>query len=102
MGNDNLSQLRRPKSSRVIQLGFHDCLKYKDGPEGNSVDGCDGCLNWKGMDFEFKETWFVGNPDNQSNVNHFTRSYPAIIHQDGHGHYFTMTHDIPSLSDHDT
>jgi len=82
MGNDNLSQLRRPKPSRAIQLGFHDCLKYKDGAEGDGVDGCDGCLNWKGMDFEFKETWFVGNPDNQSNVNHFTRSYP-ISHETG-------------------
>merc|ERR1712106_1039010 len=82
MGNDNLSALRRPKTSRVIQLGFHDCLKYKDGVTEGAVDGCDGCLNWKGMDFEFKETWFAGNPDNESLVNHFTRSYP-ISHETG-------------------
>merc|ERR1719341_2274728 len=31
MGNDNLSGMRRPKTSRIIQLGFHDCLKYTDG-----------------------------------------------------------------------
>ena len=24
MGNDNLNQMRRPKTSRAIQLGFHD------------------------------------------------------------------------------
>ena len=29
---------------RVLRLGFHDCLKYTDG-----TGGCDGCLNWKGM-----------------------------------------------------
>ena len=28
----------------VVRLGFHDCLKYKDG-----TGGCDGCLNWHGM-----------------------------------------------------
>ena len=28
----------------VLRLGFHDCLKYKDG-----TGGCDGCLNWHGM-----------------------------------------------------
>jgi len=30
---------------KVIQLAFHDCLKYEDGS-----GGCDGCLNWTGMD----------------------------------------------------
>ena len=29
----------------VVRLGFHDCLKYKDG-----TGGCDGCLNWHGME----------------------------------------------------
>jgi hypothetical protein len=28
-----------------LRLGFHDCIKYADG-----TGGCDGCLNWKGMD----------------------------------------------------
>ena len=29
----------------VVRLGFHDCMKYKDG-----TGGCDGCLNWHGME----------------------------------------------------
>ena len=33
---------------RAIRLGFHDCLKYKDG-----TGGCDGCLNWQGMGTRF-------------------------------------------------
>ena len=32
--------------SRLIQLAFHDCLKYEDGS-----GGCDGCLNWAGMGY---------------------------------------------------
>ena len=79
-GNDNLSQMRRPKTTRAIQLGFHDCLKYKEGTTDGAVDGCDGCLNWDGVGFEFKETWFNGNPNDESTVNHFTRSYP-ISHE---------------------
>jgi len=39
-----------PTSRKLIQLAFHDCLKYSDG-KGNSFGGCDGCLNWDGMDF---------------------------------------------------
>jgi len=30
---------------KFLRLGFHDCIKYTDGS-----GGCDGCLNWKGMD----------------------------------------------------
>ena len=29
----------------AVRLGFHDCMKYKDG-----TGGCDGCLNWSGME----------------------------------------------------
>ena len=32
--------------SRLIQLAFHDCLRYEDGS-----GGCDGCLNWAGMGY---------------------------------------------------
>lgn len=85
MGNMNAIGMRGPKTSRVIQLGFHDCLKYTDGTEGGAVNGCDGCLSWKGMGFEFNETWFVGNPDNQSFVNHFTQSYPKRNETDNNG-----------------
>ena len=37
---------RGPSHSRLIQLAFHDCLKYEDGS-----GGCDGCLNWEGMGY---------------------------------------------------
>ena len=30
--------------NKVLRLVFHDCIPYEDG-----TGGCDGCLNWKGM-----------------------------------------------------
>merc|ERR1712156_1212072 len=39
-----------PTPRKVIQLAFHDCLKNIDA-SGNHFGGCDGCLNWEGMDF---------------------------------------------------
>ena len=45
---------RGPTPARLIQLAFHDCLRYKDGS-----GGCDGCLNWSGMGYaspRFKPT----------------------------------------------
>ena len=39
-----------PTPRKVIQLAFHDCLKNIDAA-GNHFGGCDGCLNWEGMDF---------------------------------------------------
>jgi len=33
-----------PSASKILRLGFHDCLRYTDGS-----GGCDGCLNWKGV-----------------------------------------------------
>ena len=35
-----------PSPNRLIELAFHDCLKYEDGS-----GGCDGCLNWKGVGY---------------------------------------------------
>ena len=35
--------------SKVLRLGFHDCIKYQDG-----TGGCDGCLNWEGVGFHFE------------------------------------------------
>ena len=35
---------RGPRHSRLIQLAFHDCLRYSDG-----TGGCDGCINWSEM-----------------------------------------------------
>ena len=34
--------------AKLVRLAFHDCLKYTDGS-----GGCDGCLNWEGMNFRF-------------------------------------------------
>ncbi|CAJ1442139.1 unnamed protein product [Effrenium voratum] len=33
-----------PSAGKLLRLGFHDCLRYKDG-----TGGCDGCLEWKGV-----------------------------------------------------
>ena len=30
--------------AQVLRLGFHDCLKYKDG-----TGGCDGCVDFSNM-----------------------------------------------------
>jgi len=34
---------------KLIRLAFHDCLRNVD-EGGNRFGGCDGCLNWEGMD----------------------------------------------------
>merc|ERR1719232_154989 len=34
--------------AKFIRLPFHDCLLYSDG-----TGGCDGCLNWDNVGFEF-------------------------------------------------
>merc|ERR1712223_626862 len=39
---------RGPKNGRLIQLAFHDCLRYEDG-----TGGCDGCINWAGVGHAF-------------------------------------------------
>ena len=36
-----------PSPGKLVQLGFHDCLKYKNGK-----GGCDGCINWHGVGFK--------------------------------------------------
>merc|ERR1712038_1224070 len=36
---------RMDNAPKHLRLGFHDCIKYADG-----TGGCDGCLNWHGMD----------------------------------------------------
>jgi len=42
-----------PTTRKLIQLAFHDCLKNVDS-EGNHFGGCDGCLNWEGMDLMYQ------------------------------------------------
>jgi len=44
-----------PTENLLMRLAFHDCIPYKGGKidKGEAkADGCDGCLNWKGMDWE--------------------------------------------------
>merc|ERR1719244_1423224 len=36
-------------AQKHLRLGFHDCIKYTDG-----TGGCDGCLNWHGMDVKLE------------------------------------------------
>ena len=43
-------KMQAPTTRKLIQLAFHDCLKNVDS-NGNHFGGCDGCLNWEGMDF---------------------------------------------------
>ena len=33
----------------MLRLGFHDCLKYSDDVPEGEINGCDGCLDPKGM-----------------------------------------------------
>jgi len=51
--NDNTTP---PTENLLMRLAFHDCIPYQGGKisggKGASADGCDGCLNWKGMDWE--------------------------------------------------
>merc|ERR1712055_108600 len=42
--------MQAPTTRKLLQLAFHDCLKNIDA-KGNHFGGCDGCLNWEGMDF---------------------------------------------------
>ena len=39
-----------PTSRKLVRLAFHDCLRTTDS-QGNQSGGCDGCLNWTGMDW---------------------------------------------------
>ena len=39
-----------PKPSLLIQLAFHDCLKYANDT-GGGPNGCDGCINWHGIGY---------------------------------------------------
>lgn len=44
-----------PTFQKVLRLGFHDCLKYKDPVDAGHADGCDGCLNAVGMNINLEE-----------------------------------------------
>ena len=44
---------------KAVRLAFHDCLKYADG-----TGGCDGCLNWEGVDIVHNTTRYAKNLPN--------------------------------------
>merc|ERR1719350_622888 len=44
------SHTRLPLPPKFLRLSFHDCVKYTDG-----TGGCDGCLNWEGMETIFDD-----------------------------------------------
>ena len=58
--------------NKVIRLVFHDCVPYDDG-KGGSTGGCDGCLNWEGMNdpirsvFIDKKDYYTFKPHNRTN-----------------------------------
>jgi len=58
---DNKKRIKKfntvsPNAAKLLRLGFHDCLKYIDG-----TGGCDGCLEWEGVGFQYKkEDLFIG------------------------------------------
>merc|ERR1719402_2041940 len=39
-----------PTPAKLMQLAFHDCLKYVEDPE-IGPNGCDGCINWHGVGY---------------------------------------------------
>ena len=47
---------RLRSAPKAVRLGFHDCLKYTDG-----TGGCDGCLNWEGVDVDHNPVKFAKN-----------------------------------------
>ena len=49
-GNRTFTWMDVPDEGKVLRLGFHDCLKYEDGS-----GGCDGCLNWDGVEFRHQD-----------------------------------------------
>ena len=56
-----------PTEPKYLRLAFHDCLKYEDGS-----GGCDGCINWEGMDFRYEDkpgSWRYKDVTRTSNTN---------------------------------
>ena len=58
------SLFRRALAPQVLRLSFHDCVKYKDG-----TGGCDGCLNWEGVDVHLEAVEYAKNFPNMDSGN---------------------------------
>ena len=61
--------------AKLLRLSFHDCVRYND-----SSGGCDGCLNWTGMQFRFPGSGKIK----------FTYQYPDIKEGNNNGLEFTV------------
>ena len=59
-----LSLFRYVKAPVTLRLSFHDCVKYEDG-----TGGCDGCLNWDGVDVRHYPVMFEKNFTNLDHGN---------------------------------
>lgn len=69
-------------ASKVLRLGFHDCMKYTDGS-----GGCDGCINWSGMGLRYAkadlESGTLGaGGDNHNNGLRFTVEVLEAVYTD--------------------
>ena len=62
--------------AKLLRLGFHDCLKYVD-----ESGGCDGCLNWEGMNTRF--------PSDQKSIK-FKYNYNDITKGNNNGLEYTV------------
>ena len=67
---------------KAVRLAFHDCLKYAD-----SSGGCDGCLNWSGVDVKFTAVKFARNESNVEETNNnglggFVRSLERVYREE--------------------
>ena len=63
----------------LLRLTFHDCLPYKDG-----TGGCDGCLNWQGMGFRYRNFRMLGDLENYK-VKDWTYSPEEVTHGGNNG-----------------
>jgi len=63
-----------PNAAKMLRLGFHDCLKYKDG-----TGGCDGCLNWEGVGFRADDLHNTLSGENVGETNNNGLGYTVEV-----------------------
>merc|ERR1712038_1732160 len=70
-----------PSAAKVLRLAFHDCVPYTAA--GGAVNGCDGCLNPKGMGTDFLKR----GTTEQTHMG--DKTCPDVTHTDHNGLLFT-------------
>ena len=75
--NDYTKGTNDARPAKVLRLAFHDCVPYADG--GN-VNGCDGCLNNKGMETDMLADF---------NTDQALKNGPDVTNTDNNGLLFT-------------